>query len=1020
VTIELSGTDTAGRPVARSTTTDASGHYSFGALAPGNYTLREPTQPVDTVNGVTLPGRISGTPAGTATDEATTPSTISAIALGVNQTSSANDFAEVPVAAIRGRVYGDHNDNGVVDTNETGLAGVSIVLTGSDDLGHAVHVTLVTAADGSYAFTGLRPGTYTVTEPTQPVGTVGGITSAGSAGGAATAASVAPSAIAAIVLGPGVNAQQNNFGELAHSPDLRVSKSAVEARFTVTKTGTYRIVVRNAGELATTGSYTVSDRLPAGLTLAATPSGHGWACVGATGASSFSCTAASVIAAGASAAEAITARVDVAAAAAAASPVDNVVMVEGGGEIDARRPSAAERDAFANAPANLPLCTPAISDNACRTPTPVQLAASISGTAWFDVGSAPRLLDTGDRRLPGWLVEVVASADGAIVGRATTAADGSWRVADLTPGVPYTVRYREPQSGVVFGYPVNGESAPGSSGAACDAAAAASGRASSCVGGGATPALSVVLAAGQDLPQQSLPVDPSGVVYDSGLRQPVPGSVVSLAPVGACAGWNPGADIVGAALGGYTTSGEAIAMTVGSDGFYQFLLAPSAPASCTFSLTVTPPAGYTFTSTAIPPASAALVPAGGAGSVHNVQPQAAAPSGAVGPATTYYLTLTTGSAGANVVHNHIPLDPVLPTAISLSKTGDKALAEIGDSVRYTITVSVTAGAPPRQTTVVDRLPAGFTYIRGTAMVGETPIADPTSATAGGLGPLLAFNLGPMPASNQLVLRYRVRVGVGAAQGDGINRARGQACAAPTGCVGADLGALPGSVATNEAAFRVRVSGGVFGVEACVLGKVFVDCNGNHVQDGEELGIPGVRLVTSEGTMLIADVEGKYSLCGLPPRSTVLRIDPLTLPRGSRLTTSSNRNLGDAGSLWLDLKNGELHRADFIEGSCSNTVLEQVKARRAQGEVRAPEVEKKGGPVLRFDSKAHGLTPLSSPPQGTDGANQLVPRPRPPLPPPDGPARDETDVPVPSLPMNQPAPAGRESGTAPDGGSHGTR
>jgi hypothetical protein len=85
------------------------------------------------------------------------------------------------------------------------------------------------------------------------------------------------------------------------------------------------------------------------------------------------------------------------------------------------------------------------------------------------------------------------------------------------------------------------------------------------------------------------------------------------------------------------------------------------------------------------------------------------------------------------------------------------------------------------------------------------------------------------------------------------------------------------------------------------------------------------------------------MCGLPPRSHVLRIDALTLPRGSRLVTSSNRNLGDAGSLWLDLKNGELHRADFIEGSCSNTVLEQVKARRAQGEVRAPEPRRRPAP-----------------------------------------------------------------------------
>jgi hypothetical protein len=189
---------------------------------------------------------------------------------------------------------------------------------------------------------------------------------------------------------------------------------------------------------------------------------------------------------------------------------------------------------------------------------------------------------------------------------------------------------------------------------------------------------------------------------------------------------------------------------------------------------------------------------------------------------------------------------------------------------------------------------------------------------------------------------------------------------------------------------VRISGGVFTTDACVLGKVYVDCNGNQRQDAEELGIPGVRLVMQDGTTLISDSEGKYSQCGLPPRSAVLKIDPLTLPRGSRLVTSSNRNLGDAGSLWLDLKNGELHRADFIEGSCSNTVLEQVKARRAQGEVRAPEPEKKGGPALRFDSKAHGKTPLSAPQQGTDGANQRLPKPRAPVPPPPGAATDETN------------------------------
>jgi hypothetical protein len=95
-----------------------------------------------------------------------------------------------------------------------------------------------------------------------------------------------------------------------------------------------------------------------------------------------------------------------------------------------------------------------------------------------------------------------------------------------------------------------------------------------------------------------------------------------------------------------------------------------------------------------------------------------------------------------------------------------------------------------------------------------------------------------------------------------------------------------------------------------------------------------------------------------------------LPSGSRLVTSSSRNVGDAGSLFIDLKGGELYRADFIEGSCSNTVLEQVKARRSQGEVRSPEKERKGGPPLQFEGKAPNY-----PQEGTDGANQRLVKPR---------------------------------------------
>ena len=130
-----------------------------------------------------------------------------------------------------------------------------------------------------------------------------------------------------------------------------------------------------------------------------------------------------------------------------------------------------------------------------------------------------------------------------------------------------------------------------------------------------------------------------------------------------------------------------------------------------------------------------------------------------------------------------------------------------------------------------------------------------------------------------------------------------------------------------------MQGGVFSNEGCIVGTVYTDCDGNHVQNNasgsRDIGIPGVRLLMLDGSYVITDSEGKYSQCGLQPRSHVLKVDSSTLPKGSRLTTSSNRNLGDANSLFVDLKNGELHRADFIEGSCTNPVLEQVKARRTQ-------------------------------------------------------------------------------------------
>ena len=75
----------------------------------------------------------------------------------------------------------------------------------------------------------------------------------------------------------------------------------------------------------------------------------------------------------------------------------------------------------------------------------------------------------------------------------------------------------------------------------------------------------MTILAGDNIVQQSLPLDPAGIVYDAVTRNPVAGAVVTITGPG---GFTPATDLVG---------GNAT-VTTAADGFYQFLLLPGAPA----------------------------------------------------------------------------------------------------------------------------------------------------------------------------------------------------------------------------------------------------------------------------------------------------------------------------------------------------------------------------------------------------------------------------------------------------------
>jgi len=66
-------------------------------------------------------------------------------------------------AKVGNQIFVDDNGNGIQDAGETGLAGVTLTLTGTSLTGVSVTRTVTTDATGMYMFDGLLPGNYKIT-----------------------------------------------------------------------------------------------------------------------------------------------------------------------------------------------------------------------------------------------------------------------------------------------------------------------------------------------------------------------------------------------------------------------------------------------------------------------------------------------------------------------------------------------------------------------------------------------------------------------------------------------------------------------------------------------------------------------------------------------------------------------------------------------------------------------------------------------------------------------------------------
>lgn len=114
---------------------------------------------------VTVPVRVTSISSSPQT--LTNTASVTTSSLDVNTSNNSNSGSvDVTASSVAGRVFRDFNDNGTFDANDTGIGSVTMTLTGTDVNGTAVSRTTTTLADGSYAFTLLNQGNYSVTQGT--------------------------------------------------------------------------------------------------------------------------------------------------------------------------------------------------------------------------------------------------------------------------------------------------------------------------------------------------------------------------------------------------------------------------------------------------------------------------------------------------------------------------------------------------------------------------------------------------------------------------------------------------------------------------------------------------------------------------------------------------------------------------------------------------------------------------------------------------------------------------------------
>lgn len=239
------------------------------------------------------------------------------------------------------------------------------------------------------------------------------------------------------------------------------------------------------------------------------------------------------------------------------------------------------------------------------------------------------------------------------------------------------------------------------------------------------------------------------------------------------------------------------------------------------------------------------------------------------------------------------------STLEINKTADRNQAEIGDLINYRVEIANSGVAPIFDLIVRDSLPNSFNYVRNSAKITRGRLGN-ESIEPELADNILQFRIGRLESGERISLVYRVRIGVNARPGDNYNVA-----------VAAGRFGSGEIIQTNNSRALVRLDAGMFSMKQVIIGRVFIDSNGNSFFDEGERPVAGARLYLSNGNSVITDSQGLYNLPAVSSGSQVIALDPITLPNGYVLSDNRSRSGKDwTRLLRTPLGGGGLLRQNF--------------------------------------------------------------------------------------------------------------